>query len=129
MHHFALAIHFAKIPASPAPPAFSGFSQYFQRGAGGDWCEIVGFPYFREVWGSSFALIYYLVKHSLFIGGDWSAVVAAIGNAWSEWIASQRIALFFEFDLQAINLGYFGIEVLADGIEDGLGMFEFVGGC
>ena len=88
MHHFALAHIILKSPASPAPPVFSGFSQHFLRGAGGDWCGIVGLPCLREVRGSSFALIYHVVKHLLFIGGDWSAVVVAIGNAWSKWIAS-----------------------------------------
>lgn len=129
MRHFALAHIIHKSPASPAPSAFTVISHHFNSGAGGDWVGIVGLPYFREVSDNPFALIYHLVKHSLFIGGDWSAVVVTIGNAWSEWIARQGVALFFEFYLQLINLGYFGIEVLADSIEDGLGMFELVSGC
>lgn len=129
MRHFALLFHFLTFPASPAPAAFTAIPQHFNSGAGGDCVGIVGLSYFREVSDNPFALIYHLVKHSLFIGGDLIAVVVTIGNAWSEWIASQRIALFFEFNLQLIDFGDLGIEVLANSSEDGLGMFELVGGC
>ena len=97
MRHFALAHIIHKSPASPAPSAFTAISQHFNSGAGGDWVWIVGLLYFREVSDNPFALIYHLVKHLLFIGSDCGAVIFAIGNAWSEGIAGERVALFFEF--------------------------------
>jgi hypothetical protein len=90
---------------------------------------IVGLLYFREVSDNPFALIYHLVKHLLFIGSDCGSVVVAIGNAWSEGIAGERVALFFEFYLQLIDFGDLGIEVLADGGEGVLSVLQLVGGC